>query len=206
MAKKRTTALDDFADNIVDSLFERGAEMFQRVQQQQREVVQQLHPPGTLYTCAGCGRPFPIEQCQMVDPRKYAQDPKTGLPVQGYFGQCVGCWTFMLNAGKQKRDYLKHRAAQAGPQASPQQPMPQPPKVRPPWEVLGVEPDAKVDEIRRAAMKLAAQYHDDRFNGMPSVTPEQRAAARAMFDEIIRCRDAMLKVRGVGAAPTGTTG
>lgn len=81
MPKKRSTVLDDFADGIVDSLFERGAEMFTRVREQQREAVAQLHPPDTLYSCAGCGKPFTIEQCQMVDPRKYAQDPKTGLPI-----------------------------------------------------------------------------------------------------------------------------
>jgi len=200
MPKKRSK-IDNFADGLVDSLIERGAEMFTRVREQQQEAIAQLHPPETLYTCGGCKKPFTLKECQMIDPRRYAQ---------GYFGQCIGCWNFMLQAGQEKVDYLKRRAAQraegAAPGAAPPKAAPpKPPVAKPPWEVLGVDVDATVDEIRKAYRKLAAQYHDDRFNGMPGVTPEQRAAARVLFDEITRCRDAMLKVRGV-ATSTGTTG
>lgn len=191
MPKKRNN-IDAFADGIVGSLIERGAEMFTRAREQQQEAIAQLHPPETRYTCAGCKKPFLLDECQMVDPRKYAH---------GYFGQCKGCWNFMLQAGQEKVLYLQRRAAQRVEGAPPP---PKPPVAKPPWEVLGVDVDAKVDEIRKAYRKLAAQYHDDRFNGMPGVTPEQRAAARMMFDEITRCRDAMLKVRGVTSS-TGTT-
>lgn len=193
MPKRRQNALDavdDIVENAVATLFERGADFVEKLRTQQVERAAAGPAVRTHYTCASCQKSFAVADMQMIDP-------------SASYGVCRPCFAFVWQAATDKVKYLAKKAQEAaaarararaaasqGPAASP----PPPPK-RPPWEVLGVTPDASVDEIGKAWRRLAAQYHPDRVSGDPTVTAEDRERMRAMFDEITRCRDAMLKVR-----------
>lgn len=190
-ASRADSLIDDFADAAVEQLFERGAEMLRGMRERRIDVqVPQVGSGSStqLFCCAACKKDdFALREMQMVDPH-----PK---PDGNRYGLCLGCFKFVWDAAKEKMAFLSRRAGQQATNG----PQPQPraaPKMLPPWEVLGIKPDATVAEIRKAYRTLAAQFHDDRFNGA-DVTEQERAFARAKFLELTRCQDAMLKVRGV---------
>lgn len=179
--------VDDLVDSAVETLFERGTEFFERMREQRMEQVRSL-PAGQQrdsYTCAACRKQFPLDAMEMVNPS----------PQFGEYGMCRGCFSFVWQAGKEKTQFLAKKAREAAEARARAAASAAPPQRKPPWEVLGVSSDASVDEINKAWRKLAAQYHPDRFSGDPNVTDADRTNARAMFDELTRCRDAMLRVR-----------
>lgn len=180
--------LDEAIDMTVESLFERGSEWIERLREQRMEQVRHLpaHAQRSSYTCAACRKQFPLDQMEMVNP----------TPPFHEFGMCRGCFGFVWQAGKEKMQFLAKKAREAAEaRARTVAQGGAPPQKKPPWEVLGVASDASADEINKAWRKLAAQYHPDRFSGDPNVTDVDKANARAMFDELTRCRDAMLRVR-----------
>lgn len=112
-------------------------------------------------------------------------------PSNGY-GACKRCFAFMWEAGSEKvKAALKARAAAAG-RAAAAATGTGPLRQRP-WEILGVNENATADEIKKAYRKLAHDCHPDLVP--PDAGPEARATARRRFEEITRCKDAMLKVR-----------
>ena len=52
---------------------------------------------------------------------------------------------------------------------------------RPPWEILGIDPNASQDELRAAYQSLISQYHPDKVADMG---PELRAVAEKHTKEI----------------------
>jgi DnaJ-class molecular chaperone len=59
---------------------------------------------------------------------------------------------------------------------------------RTPYEVLGVEPTASADEIRRAYQRLIQQYHPDRLDTM---APELRALAERRTKQLNAAYEAL---------------
>ena len=112
-------------------------------------------------------------------------------PSNGY-GTCKRCFAFMWEASAEKvKAALKAQAAAAAGRATGRAAAV--PPMRRPWEVLGVGQDATVEEIKKAWKKLALECHPDTVP--PDAGPDVRAASRRRFEEITRCKDAMLKVR-----------
>jgi hypothetical protein len=179
--------LDDAVETAVDTFFDRAADAFGRLKdravQQQREAL----PPEYLaqgFQCAGCKNTFAIEHMEQVH------------PTNGW-GTCRGCYGFMFRAGVEKAKVFAKRAAKSGAQrvAGQQQPFrpPPPPSGPPPWEVLGVEQDATVEQIKKAYRRLAMIYHPDRVR--PEAPSDEKERSRAMFQTVTRAYDVMLKVR-----------
>lgn len=168
----------------VDSLFDRAAGFVEGLRHRQQETLPEEYIRQT-FTCAGCRNTFAVSDMEMVHP-------------SNGFGTCRNCFRFLWNAGKEKiaqmsRDAARRagpRRAQAGNHQAPPQ---QPPPGKMPWEVLGVAQDASVAEIKKAYKKLAMMWHPDRVP--PGAPSDQRIHARAMFEEITRAKDVMLKVR-----------
>lgn len=182
--------VDDIVETAVGALFERGADLFEKLRTQQVDGATAAGQVRAVYACASCRKNYAVNDMQMIDPKDV-------------FGLCRGCFKFVWTAGQEKVAVLaqkakqtaeaKARAAAASGGGTPHQAPPPPRKA--PWEVLGISSDASVEEINKAWRKLAAQYHPDRISGDPNVTDAEREHMRAMFDEITRCRDAMLRVR-----------
>lgn len=176
--------MDDVVEMAVETLFDKGAELFERAREKQ---VAQL-PPGAaqaVYKCMGCKRtPFSMEQMETVS-----------VQVPG-FGMCKGCFAFIWKAGEEKVKFLARKAAEARRNAPPggmPGPVPEP-QARPPWLVLGINEDASIDEINKAWRTLAAKYHPDMVPPGPDST-DAREAARLKFEEVTRARDVMVKLR-----------
>jgi len=179
---RRKAVIDDVVDSAVDALFDRGAELIDRMRQ---PAVVAVPPPApgveksAVRMCAACRKKFRTDAMEMINPRNT-------------FGLCPECFGFLWEAGK--RILTAQRAQQRvnAPVAAP------PPKPRkPPWEVLGIDPDASADEVKKAYRKLAAQYHPDTVPpGSPS---EEKQRVTELFMEVQRAFDVMMKVR---KAPT----
>lgn len=173
--------MDDIVEKTVEVLFDKGAEYFERARERQ---VTQL-PPGSeqqTYTCMACKRkPFMLAQMEVISGQ-----------VPG-FGMCRGCFAFVWKAGEEKVKYLARKAQEARARGAAPGAVPEP-KARPPWEILGIDQDASVEEIKKAWKAMAAKYHPDMVPPGPDSTQE-REAARLKFEEVTRARDVMLKLK-----------
>jgi hypothetical protein len=191
-----TEFLDDAVDTLADRLIDGAAGAFDSLRQQAFNQQLDTLPDdylASLFRCAGCQKEFPIGSMEQVHPTNS-------------WGTCRGCYEFMYKAGVQKAKELAHRAAQArrrtGATQGAQAPRsrfvpPPPPSGPPPWEVLGVDPDATIDQIKKAYRRKAMEYHPDRVS--PQAPSQERENAKMMFQALTGARDAMLKVR---SAPT----
>lgn len=185
-----TDLVDDLVDSAVDSLFERGSEFFGRLREQRLASATPEQVQAT-YTCASCRNSFPMSEMEMVNPRREV----------GAFGMCRSCFNFVWQAGKEKVAFLTKRAAAARAQAvedAARSAAAAGAVARRPWEILGVQQDASIDEIKKAYRILASQYHPDLVP--PGAPAGEKEAARAKFEELTRAKEAMLKVR---QPPTG---
>lgn len=182
--------LDDAVGRAVDvgldALFDRATEFFQRGMEQQRSAMQQVPPElrRSAYKCSGCHNMFPFEGLAMISAKGDG------------FGTCERCFRFMWHAANEKILALKQGvgdfARSAGAPRSRQPAGAEPPGPKP-WEVLGVDPNASIEDIKKAYRKLAGAAHPDRVPpGSPSEVVE---AARARFEEIDRAYKVMMKVR-----------
>lgn len=126
---------------------------------------------------------FPFHGCAMVSAKGDG------------FATCHRCFKFMWDAADEKMRLLR-QGAKGFARASAQGAAPPPPSPRgpSPWELLGVDADASVEEIKKAYRKQAAATHPDTVP--PGASDEEKEAARARFEALTRARDAMLKVRG----------
>lgn len=176
--------MDDIVEMTVETLFDKGAEIFERAREKQIAKL----PKGAeeiAYTCMACKRkPFTVDQMETISTQ-----------VAG-FGMCKGCFAFVWKAGEEKVKFLARKAAAAGRNPMPggmPGPVPEP-QARPPWEVLGIDKDASLDEINKAWRALAGKYHPDMVPPGPDST-DAREAARLKFEEVTRARDVMRKLR-----------
>jgi len=176
----------------VDGLFERAEGLVERIRQPATQPTPTVRLPGevqrTTFKCAACRKMFPRDAMEMIHP--YTE-----------FGVCQRCFAFMWNAAAEKLQVIATAAAKRRAE-QPQQPRPPigapTPTRRPPWEVLEVQQDASVDEIKKAFCRLAMLYHPDRLPA--SASTEERERTKAKFEEITRARKVMLSVR---SAPEG---
>lgn len=192
-----TDFLDDAVDTFLDRAVDRAATAFDELRskafEEQRSHLPDEYLDGT-FQCAGCKKEFGIEDMEQVH------------PTNGW-GTCRGCYSFMFKAGVEKAKSFAKRAARQGAKkakasgrARQQQQSgfrpPPPPSGPPPWEVLGVDQDASVDQIKKAYRKMAGMYHPDRV--APGAPSSERERATQMFHAVQRAYDVMMKVR---AAP-----
>lgn len=198
--------IDDVVDTAVDSFWDRAGDFFERLRESQRQQIEEgadVH--SEVFTCAPCRKEFEFKDMEMVNPRNG-------------FGICKSCFKFLWDAGKEKLQRLAQRAARqkaqqskresyvghgpppgAGAQGDAGHRGPQQQSTRQkPWEVLGVAPDASIDDIKRAYRKLAMEYHPDRVP--PGASAKEREHARFKFEELTRAKEVMVKVRSAPEA------
>ena len=208
MPKRRRRAfdpeelIDDVVDTAVDSLWDRAGDFFDRLKESQRQEASaaphEVH--SEEFTCAPCRKTYSFDNMEMVNPRNG-------------FGICKPCFKFLWDAGKEKLQQLAKRAAQQKaqqarresyvghgppPPGQGQHPGAQQNAKKKPWDVLGVAPDATLDDIKRAYRRLAMEYHPDRVP--PGASSQEREEARLKFEDITRAKDVMVKVRSAPEA------
>ena len=175
--------LDDAMDAFVDSAFNRVEGFVEKIRDGQRETFDKEYLR-QQFRCVSCRKAFDVDGMEMLH------------PDNGY-GTCKGCFSFMWTAGKEKLRAFATRAQQQRVQQGAPQGVhvgaPAPPPGPPPWEVLGVKQDATVDEIKKAYREKAMMWHPDRVE--PGAASGVKENARAMFEQITRARDVMMKVR-----------
>lgn len=171
-------------DAFMDAAFHRVEGVVEKIRDNQRASFDEEYLRQT-FTCVGCKKQFEVGGMEMLH------------PTNGW-GTCKGCFSFMWTAGKEKVRAFASRAQQQA-QERPQQP-PQgvhvggaPPAGPAPWDVLGIKQDASVEEIKKAYREKAMLWHPDRVN--PDAPAGEKERARAMFEQVTRARDVMMKVR-----------
>lgn len=163
------------------------------------------------YKCACCHKDFPFNDVAVIND-KLAMLSTTG----DGFATCKPCYKLIWNAGNEKVTIMREgfgtalkalydqaRAAAASKQEQSAQRPPAEPPGQKPWETLGVDVDATIDEVKKAYRKQAATWHPDKFAAGPqNETPAEAAIrerngaqARARFDQIQRAYNVMMKVR-----------
>jgi|GEM_PF-2899545 hypothetical protein len=210
---RSTPKIDDLvgsaAEVAVGTLFDRATSFLEGMRDRQASTLpaEQL---GGSFVCAACRRELPFDGMEMVNPGTQ-------------FGCCRQCFGFMWGAAEEKlqviararaeaasqtafakaaAEAVRARAAQQAQQQHYHQytqgaraPGPAAPARRKPWEVLGIDADASIEEVKKAYRVKAVEFHPDT---LPPGTPaEEREASRAKFEECTRAKDAMLKVRQV---------
>lgn len=178
--------LDDVVETAVDSLIDRVGDKWEQIRDRSRQALPEEYTRQT-FVCAACRKPFSIGEMEQVHP-------------SNGFGTCKGCFGFLWEAGREKVKALAKRAAQktvsGAAQPPPSQGQPQPrstPAGDPPWKVLGVDPNASIDDIKKAYRKLAMEWHPDRLDA--SATHTEKQHAHEMFQRIQRAYSVMMKVR-----------
>lgn len=199
------------AEQASDVFMDRALSFAERLFSGANRTARAALPPEYLaqqFTCAGCREQFAIDQMEMVH------------PTNGY-GSCKTCFGFMwesaearLKAAMQAKakaaaEAAARRAAAGGSPfggggpfgggarqgARPGGSSTQPSGAgrRKPWEVLGVDRDATVEEIKKAYRHAVLECHPDMVP--PGAPSEEKERARARFEELTRAKDAMLSVR-----------
>jgi hypothetical protein len=179
--------VDRAVDVGIDALFERAGEFFQRTVDGQRAAMQQIPQElrRSAYKCSGCHHMFPFEGLAMISAKGDG------------FATCEHCFTFMWHAGNEKMlalkagvgDFAKNAARGGGARRPVAGAEPKGPK---PWEILGIDSNASIPEIKKAYRTLAGAAHPDRVP--PGAPSEEKEAARARFEEIDRAYKVMMKV------------
>lgn len=186
--------LDDVVDRAVDvgveAIFDRLGGFFQKTVEQQRAQTVALPPErrAASYRCTGCHQDFG------------GNDPALFLISFGQWGMCHPCHKVMWHAGNERlaamkqgvSDFARNAARNAASGAPRAQRDPAGPL---PHEVLGIDIHASIDEVKKAYRKLAGAAHPDRVS--PDASFDEKARARAKFEEIQRAYDVMMKVRKV---------
>jgi len=207
MPRRRSTApsIEDLVGTAAavaaDQLFERTAQFFEgrRAQSFQALPAEVRERP---YFCIACTATYSsIDDMEMINPQQNAP-AEVGQNVGA--GTCRKCFAFIWQAGEEKLLAMaRARAAKAaqGVGARPNGGSPPPRSASPggpqqrlrPWEILGVEADAGIDEIKKAYRKLASTWHPDMC---PIGSPHEEVERyRARFEEATRAFNAMMKVR-----------
>lgn len=175
-------------DVAVDALFDRVTGFFQQQAEKQRVAVAELPAEArrAVYKCAGCHQLFQLDQLHMVS--------ATGSG----WAACEPCFMYMWRAAKEKAaagvsGFAKGAARAAGAAGAAPRPQAAAPSPPPAYEVLGVSPDATIEEIKKAYRKLAAKWHPDAVG--PDAGPEARDESRRRFEEIHRAYQVMMRVR-----------
>jgi hypothetical protein len=181
MARRRGL-IDQIADAVVDTAFDRAEDFVEKVREQQVRSVPEERLR-TASTCAACQQAYSVENMQMLDPRNQ-------------YGICRKCWAFLWESGKLRLRAIAektiHNATGTAPQAAPV------PKRVPPWEVLGISSDATEEDVKKAFRREAALCHPD---AIPAGTPTaERDRLKKRYLDLVNAKDAMLKVR---REPTG---
>jgi hypothetical protein len=166
----------------VDSLFDKASGFVAGLRAGQVDALPEAYRR-QAFSCVGCSNKFVVGDMEMVHP-------------DNGFGLCRNCFKFVWLATKEKIARLGKGAARRTAQA----PAAAPPRApgKPPWEVLGIAQDATVDQIKKAYRRLAMEWHPDRVPASASTAEKQRS--QAMFQEVTRAKDVMMKVR---SAPEG---
>jgi hypothetical protein len=181
-----TDIIDQAVDTAVGGLFERAEVFVERIRQPPT-----VRLPGevqrAVYTCAACRRSCSRDEMEMLHPKTE-------------FGVCQRCFKFMWTAAEEKLKVLATAAAKRRLEQQQAQARTQQSTVarRPPWEVLEIQQDASIEEIKKAFRRLAMLYHPDRL--LSSASTEERETAKRKYEEIQRAQKVMLSVR---SAPEG---
>jgi hypothetical protein len=181
-----TDIIDQAVDTAVGGLFERAEVFVERIRQ---PPIVRL--PGevqrAVYVCAACRRSYSRDEMEMLHPKTE-------------FGVCQRCFQFMWTAAEEKLKVLATAAAKRRHEQQQAQQRAQQSAVakRPPWEVLEIQQDASIEEIKKAFKRLAMLYHPDRL--LSSASTEERETAKRKYEEIQRAQKVMLSVR---SAPEG---
>jgi pyruvate/2-oxoglutarate dehydrogenase complex dihydrolipoamide acyltransferase (E2) component len=205
---RSTPKIDDLvgsaAEVAVGTLFDRATSFLEGMRDRQASTLpaEQL---GGSFVCAACRRELPFDGMEMVNPGTQ-------------FGCCRQCFGFMWGAAEEKLQVMARARAEAAAKAAAEAvtaraaqqaqqqhyhqytqgaraPGPAAPARRKPWEILGIDADASIEEVKKAYRIKASEYHPDTVP--PGAPAEEREAARAKFEECTRAKDAMLKVRQV---------
>ena len=174
--------LDDAMDAFMDTAFDKVEGFVEKIRDNRRVSFDEEYLRQT-FTCVSCRKSFDVNGMEMLH------------PTNGY-GTCKGCFSFMWTASKEKLRAFASRAKQQPRQQPPHGVhvgAPTPPAGPPPWEVLGVKQDATEDQIKKAYREKAMLWHPDRV--APGAHSSEKEKARAMFEEITRARNVMMKVR-----------
>lgn len=195
------------AEQASDVFMDRALEFAERLFSGANRNVKAALPAEYLsrqFTCAACRGQFTVDEMEMVH------------PTNGY-GSCKACFGFMWESAearmraavqakaKAAAEQAARRAASgagpfgAGGQQRPGGSGPQPSGSarRKPWEVLGVDRDASVEQIKKAYRHAVLECHPDMVP--PGAPAEEKERARARFEELTRAKDAMLSVRAAAS-------
>ena len=199
-AAAAAAAVEQASDVFMDRAFDFAQRLFQGANRNAKAAL----PPEYLarqFVCAGCKGQFTIERMEMVH------------PSNGY-GSCKTCFEFMWESAEARIDAAVKAKAKAAAEAAArraasgasgqggQRPGGSGTQAsgsprRRPWEVLGVDKDASIDEIKKAYRHGVLECHPDMVP--PGAPEEERVKARARFEELTRAKEAMLSVRAAAS-------
>jgi DnaJ-domain-containing protein 1 len=203
------------AEQASDVFMDRALEFAERLFSGANRNVKSALPAeylGRQFTCAACRGQFAVDEMEMVH------------PTNGY-GSCKQCFGFMWESAEARmRAALQAKAKAAAEQAARRAasgagpfsggnpfgggnagqqrpggsgPQPSGSTRRKPWEVLGVDRDASVEQIKKAYRHAVLECHPDMIP--PGAPSEEKERARARFEELTRAKDAMLSVRAAAS-------
>lgn len=193
---------------LMDSLLEMGIDSLRETIQtafSAESLFQQQPQPSQLprFNCnvPGCGGQ--TQSACMSCKRPYCARHSEWRRPDG-FVICHRCFQFLWNSGKEaagrgswdafQRANGQYARGPMPPPVQPGPPPPPPPPVQPPprardqapWEILGIEPDATEEQIKKAYRAVAARCHPD------AVPAEEREASKEAFIRASTAYDAML--------------
>lgn len=192
---------------LMDSLLEMGIDSLRETIQTAFSAEQMFQPQSShlpRFNCNASGCQATTQSACMSCKRPYCARHSEWRRADG-FVICHRCFQFLWASGKEAAHRGSWDAFQRangqyarGPMPPPVQPGPPPPPPPPPqqaaprpreqapWEVLGIEPDATEEQIKKAYRSVAARCHPD------AVPAEERDAAKEAFIRASTAYDAML--------------